>query len=125
MSDDTELLKRAESTEEVDVVEVSVEEQLPKPAISENRIRIYSIDAKSILWAFFSRKEKESVLPLPQVEPLPDGFKILRTQLNWETNSLDVLVEHPLFDVVPNGEAVPRAINMNTTWQVYSLKEIP
>ena len=125
MSDDTELLKRAESTEEVDVEEIkdddTAEFKAEAPKEKGRRVRVYSVNTRAILNVFF--QPISEFVEHPSIDPLPEGFKVLGAQLNWMTNCLDVMVEHHSFDLVPDGELPPNAVGMKTTMKVYKVQE--
>lgn len=107
MTEERKLLERAESIAEE----------------KGRRVLIYSVNAREILRAFFSNDPKTGFVYFPQIDPLPTGFKVLGTQLNWMTNCLDVMVEHHSFDLVPDRELPPNAVGMKTTMKVYKVQE--
>ncbi len=39
--------------------------------------------------------------------PLPEGIEIIRFAHRWEDNSGIVIIEHPDFEEVPEGEVIP------------------
>jgi len=85
------------------------------------RVRVYSVNARDILNTFFPQQAHDGLVNWPTISPLPTGYKVLGTQLNWQTNCLDVMVEHESFNLIPDGQMPPSATDMITVWRLYEL----
>lgn len=78
-------------------------------------VRVSQLDIMRYLWG---QDELPAVVCLPRY-PLPEGFRILAANYNWERNTIDFLIHHSSFEPVPDGEIPPIFVNPEDENAVY------
>lgn len=83
-------------------------ERLPR---NYDRRRIYSMVTSDLvrLMNCVRCAEYPKFLLLFRLDKIPEDAIVAGVYFNYETNTLDLVVEHPSFDVVADGKATPRS----------------
>lgn len=71
----------------------------------DRRLRLIHLSPQQVLNCLCWRPRE--VLPLLDGTGLPDGMQVVSLHADWERHCITVLVHHPSFDEVPDGELPP------------------
>lgn len=80
--------------------------QCHRQVISENRVRIYQLSADALRGVFADYRLTDHAI-LRILPTMPEDARILSINADWQTGSVQLLVEHASFEPVPQGEIPP------------------
>lgn len=83
----------------------------------ERRYRIFYVTPELMMGCLAFRATAERRLVGCHTTGLPDGYKLLAVQYDFGRDAFGFKVEHPSFDVVPDGDLIPEM--QVTCWAVY------
>lgn len=73
------------------------------------RLKIWSVSPDALVhmlnWPW--EQENKAEIQVMRLEGLPDGFRVRAVDFNYAKQYFDIVVEHPDFDVVPEGYEIP------------------
>lgn len=74
----------------------------------KRRVKIIRLDDRLLVDILNWCRNPEYALALPITEELPDTVDVLSVRADWETNTIEAMVMHSTFPLVPTGERPPR-----------------
>lgn len=75
--------------------------------MDRKRVKIVRLDERLIVDVLNWCRDPKGYLMLPDVEGLPEDAVVVSCRDNWERRTLEVLVYHPSFEEVPEGDIPP------------------
>lgn len=78
-----------------------------KESQKERRFKIVSICPQEILKLFFNFKSEYEILSLPLFKNLPENYEIVNVHWNMQIYSIEFLIYHESFPLIPQGTIVP------------------
>jgi len=78
-----------------------------QPSDIHRRIRRFAIPQSQLHHWLTLQKSNGSVLSLPSIQDMPEDADVRGAYFDFERSSFFVVVSHPSFDVVPEGELSP------------------
>ncbi len=75
------------------------------------RIKIVAVPLDQVIECLFPTQRPYSCLSRLRLNPLPADYDIVDAHYNYLNCCLDVIVTHPSFEEVPQGELTPRLID--------------
>ena len=73
----------------------------------ERRSKLFYIDPQFVVWMLNGFQKHGTFMHLRACEEIPDGAQVVSLNANWERRCLVAEIEHPSFDVVPDGMYPP------------------
>lgn len=80
--------------------------ELPKDD-SNRRLKILQCDPHLVVMVLNWQRNPTSAICITDAPQIPNDVEIVSVYANWESRSMDVMVRHPSFDVVPVGAKPP------------------
>jgi hypothetical protein len=79
------------------------------PLDDQNRLRILRVNPLLIVEILnWCRKPSlNRIIAIPTVGEIPEGCEVVSVAPEWSSRSLQIMLRHPSFDVVPPGAPVP------------------
>lgn len=88
-------------------------------AVNFSRVKVVRISMRAVLFFLFTQKQVPQYVSLP-FTTLPEGFEVISCHVNQLCNATDVVVWHPSFDPVPEGQEPPQFMP-DVEWRSYAL----
>lgn len=92
--------------------------------MKENRVKILSIDQHLMVDILNWWIKPAGVLKLPITESIPEDATVISVNANWSRRTIEALIKHPSFDVVPNGEMPPMIPDYVTEFKIIHFKDL-
>lgn len=86
---------------------------------TEYRIQEYRVPVRTLLTFLFQQRGVPEFVALPELK-IPDGARVLQTSIDPMSGALRCWVEHPSFDIVPDGCDPPLGC-ANVMWTTHRI----
>jgi hypothetical protein len=87
--------------------------------VTFSRVKVVRIPLRVAVSLLFAQGQLPQCVSLPSVN-LPEGYKVVSCHVNPLCNAVDVVVWHPSFDPVPEGQEPPQFV-ADVEWRIYAL----
>ena len=91
---------------------------------NENRVKILRVDAKLIVDILNWWRNPPGFLTLPLMESIPEDSVVVSVHADWSRGTIEVLIQHHSFDIVPRGEMPPIVPDHATEFRIISFNEL-
>jgi hypothetical protein len=91
--------------------------------MNERRVKIVRFDAALLVDVFNWWLDPPDFLALPVCEEIPSDAVVQSVNANWNSRSIDLLISHPSFPVVPSGAMPPQAPELITEFRHIAIKK--
>lgn len=92
--------------------------------IKENRVKMLNIDQHLMVDILNWWIRPTGVLKLPITESIPEDAIVISVNANWSHRTIEALIKHPSFDVVPPGEMPPMIPDCVTEFKIIHFKDL-
>lgn len=83
-----------------------------------HRLKIVRMDTRSIVDLLNARLyDMRDMIALPVMDGIPEDAEVVSVRENWQLRALEVMIQHPSFDVVPDGDLPPVLPGIHTEWR--------
>jgi len=91
--------------------------------MAERRQKILIFDANELVDLFNFWVTPPHFFKVPLLDELPEGTKVVSVHADWCRRTIELMIEHPSFDVVPDCCLPPVMPNMGTKFKIVKCVE--
>lgn len=90
----------------------------------QDRLKIVSVSEGDILTMLNWYTENNTYLRLPRIEGIPHESVVVRASYSFCARAIELMIRHPSFDKVPQGQQVPHLVDGLLTMDSVVLEKV-